>query len=105
MINLKDEFPVEELSNYFVGRGFIRVSPITGAEIKGTVKTIRVVYEGELTGSNFRPVINVTSTNDVTYDYNELFFSINDRKEKRTKLFMKFLEEEEERKIKMVGDI
>jgi len=105
MINLKDEFPVEELSNYFIGRGFIRVSPITGAEISGTVKTIRIVYEGELTGGNFRPVINVTSTNDVTYDYNELFFSINDRKEKRTKLFMKFLEEEEERKLKSIGDI
>ena len=105
MIHLSNEFPVDELSNYFIGRDFIRVSPITGAETKGTIKTIRIVYDGDLMGSNYRPVINVTSTNNVTYDYDELFFNINEKIEKRAKVLIQIQEMEEEEKLKSIGDI
>jgi hypothetical protein len=104
-INLDDHFPIEGLNNYLIGRDFIRISPLTGAKIKGTVKSVRVVYDGNIMGDTYRPVINVTSTNDVTYDYNELFFNVKQTIEKRAKALAKIQEDEEIIKLKNIGDI
>jgi hypothetical protein len=101
-INLTDKFPVKELNNYLVGRNFIRVSPLTGAKTKGIIKNVTVIYDGSFFDGMFRPVINITSTNDVTYDYNEIFFDTSKKIEKRSKIVLKIEKGNEE---KILGDI
>lgn len=102
--NLTDKFPTEDLNNYLAGRDFVRTSPITGAKAYGTVKKVSVIY-GDEYDSNYKIIINVLSTNDVAYDYNELSFKISDSIEKREKIISKIREEEEQKKINDMLDI
>lgn len=104
---ISEKFPLESLNAYYMGREFIRISPITKCEARGIVKEI-VLSRFSHTDVNgvyyVSPHIGVVSTENIHYDLSEIYFNLKDENDKRAKIIEQILTEKElEEMDKIVG--
>ena len=100
-----EKFPLEALNAYYMGREFVRISPITKGEAKGIVKEI-VLSRFSHTDKNgtyyVSPHICVVSTENVNYDLSEVYFNLKEENDKRAKIINQIIKEKELEKINKI---
>jgi len=102
---ITEKFPLEALNAYYVGREFVRISPITKCVAKGTVKEIslsRISHTGTDGTYYSSPQIGVVSTENIHYYLSEIYFNLNEENEKRAKIVVQILEEKELERISKI---
>lgn len=102
---ITEKFPLEDLNTYYMGREFVRISPITGHEARGIVKEI-VLSRFSHTDKNgtyyVSPQIGVISTENINYDLSEVYFNLKEEAEKRAKIVDQIIKEKEIEKINRI---
>jgi|688.fasta_scaffold558028_1 hypothetical protein len=99
-----DKFPLEQLNDYYVGREFVRISPITKHHAKGIVKEVVMrrnsIEKDEVHYS--RPQLGIISTQNVDYDFNEVYFNFKSDISERERIFIQIKNQKEEEKLEKI---
>lgn len=102
---ISEKFPLEALNAYYMGREFIRISPITKCEARGTVKEIVMskISHTDINGVYYTsPNLCVVSTENINYDLSEVYFNLREEAEKREKIINQIMQEKESEKINRI---
>lgn len=95
---MSEKFPMEALNAYYMGREFIRISPITKCSAKGIVKEIVLskFSHTDKDGTYYvSPHIGVISTENINYDLSEVYFNLREENDKRAKIIEQIIKEKE----------
>jgi len=99
-----EKFPLSELNSFYIGKEFLRISPTTGCSVKGIVKKI-ILRNFSHTENNIyysKPQLGVISTNNVDYDFSEVFFNHKTDLEFRQRIEQEMEEQEKNEQISKI---
>jgi hypothetical protein len=99
-----EKFPLSELNSFYLGKEFLRISPITGCSVKGIVKKIIIRNFSHTENDVYysKPQLGVISTNNVDYDFSEVFFNHKTDLEFRHKIAREIEEKEKEEELEKI---
>jgi len=101
------KFPLEALNAYYMGREFIRISPVTKCPAKGIVKEIVLskFSHTDKEGTYYvSPHIGVVSTQNINYDLSEVYFNLKEENDKRVKIINQIIKDKEIEEINKIVD-